>query len=135
MTKTKPDPVTRIQALARSFPALSGAPGVILPGIDPWDPDRLDAWAGEMVAHQAWGRRSAALFILSVWDNDQTWASGRFDPVWAMGKWADGDRAAFAAWAAAPWWSDGGNAVRRPRRDSREGRERFGRAGSGTKTP
>ena len=34
----------------------------------------------------------------------EVWQVGPFDVMAALGTWDDAHRAAFAAWAAAPWW-------------------------------
>ncbi|MBX9579619.1 MAG: hypothetical protein K2X87_04860 [Gemmataceae bacterium] len=92
--------VARIQALARSFPSLKDAPGV-----DPWDPDALDLWAAGRDGDAEWAGRLAAEFVLKVWDcAGLDRVSPRFDAVFGWYVWGPADRAAFRAWADAPFW-------------------------------
>lgn len=105
MPRKNTDPVQAIQALARSFPELARRPGT-----DPWDPAALDACALELVMHRRWGLRSAAQFVLGVWDRSRLW---RFEAVAAMAAWDLAARAAFLTWAEDPWWVEDGR-VRRP---------------------
>lgn len=56
-SKTK----TRIVALARTFPTLQTGP------LEPWDADKLDAWASGAAGTS--GSRHAAAFVLSVWNH------------------------------------------------------------------
>jgi hypothetical protein len=105
-------------ALARSFPTLADAP------LDPFDAEALDEWAASHVSH---GGLHAARFVLAVWSGhagrqtgrtretddgespwrielETWWLCGPFDAVDAMGTWDATHRAAFVAWATAPWW-------------------------------
>jgi len=84
-------PEQKISALALTFPALRGAPGVA-----PWNEDQLRDWLGVCSS----GERQAALFVLSVWNH----YDNKFDMHAAVSKWDDGNLAAFVAWARAPWW-------------------------------
>lgn len=94
----------KMSALAESFPTLLAAGYA---GIRPWDPLALDAHRGE--AH---GERCAIQFLLSVWNPETSaapkkrdrWKHGGFDLQEALGVWDDQHRAAFLAWASAPWW-------------------------------
>jgi hypothetical protein len=91
-------PEVKVQQLASAFPTLLGADG-----INPWDPNGLDAWAcGPAPGH---GARHAARFVLAVWNNDAEWECGRFDVVEALSVWGDGQRSVFLAWVLAPWWA------------------------------
>ena len=119
------DTRNRLAALARTFPGLaakySGRP---VPGIEPFDYDRLLSWANG--PEPGSGARWAALFILAVHRGralpylpDAADAKGNhrvaqealaevrecaFDVARAIGCWDDQHRQAFAAWAAAPWF-------------------------------
>lgn len=85
--------------LCASFHPLRGRPGT-----DPWDADlliralRRDDWTP--------ASRDCALFVLGVWNaaiaRDRP--ALRFDFVTAFGRWDAQNRAAFLAWAAAPFW-------------------------------
>ena len=90
--------LTPVQRLALTFPTLQDAPGVA-----PWNPAQLDAWAcGPAVTH---GSSAAARFILMVWNPSADWACGCFDLAEAMMCWDSRHRAAFAAWVVAdPFW-------------------------------
>ena len=83
--------------LAECFPCLIGRPGV-----RPWDPDALDAWADEngMTATELY----AARFILHVWDGKHAWKCGPFDLVDALDFWDETHRTAFVSWVLDPWW-------------------------------
>ena len=84
-----------IQELARSFPALRGAP------IEPFDAKALDAWAMSGVSDtEVW----AVQFVLSVYSPRATWACGHFDFMRAMKQWDDSNHQAFLTWAKDPWW-------------------------------
>ena len=56
--------------------------------------------------------RDCARFVLTVWSDDVIHAFdaqrddklGPFDAVRAMGRWDHPHQAAFATWAADPWW-------------------------------
>ena len=112
------DPFTQ---LCRSFPTLLRAPGIY-----PWDPHELDAWASGPASH---GGVYAARFVLAVWTGrmgkwsksrktpekdsfhgcwrfnlDTNWRCGPFDVVDAMGTWDEVHRGAFLTWAQKPWW-------------------------------
>lgn len=96
--------------LARTFPTLRReAP------IDPFDPEVLESFARGGACHSA---LVSARFVLSVWsgttgaldvgkkvaDRQWPWKCARFDLHEAFGVWDDEHRAAFLAWARAPWW-------------------------------
>ncbi len=61
---------SKISALAAQFPSLKTAPGV-----SPWDPDALNAWAATP-AHPGDQARWAARFILNLWDPSRGWSAG-----------------------------------------------------------
>jgi len=87
----------RMESLALSFHGLARASGV-----QPFDPEKLDAWAsGPAPGH---GALCAARFVLSVWNERAPWRSGHFDAMEALGCWDAEHRKAFVDWAAAPWW-------------------------------
>ena len=85
-----------MSVLAEEFPCLEGKPGV-----RPWQADRLDGWAAE---NATGAEQAAARFVLRVWNSRIPWLSGRFDLLEALGHWDEADRAAYARWAADPWW-------------------------------
>jgi hypothetical protein len=87
----------KIIQLALSFPALQcgTAEGYHRMGLRPWNPEMLKRWSRTASS----GERKAALFVLSVWNT-----ANKFDVHDALLTWDNGNRAAFAAWAAAPWW-------------------------------
>lgn len=87
----------RMATLAQSFPTLRDAPG-----IQPWDPERLDTWAvGPAPGHGAF---CAARFVLAVWNSTDEWQCGTFDVMEALACWDREHRAAFLEWAREPWW-------------------------------
>ena len=87
----------KMTALAALFPSLRDAPG-----LSPWDPRRLDAWATVAPNEAA---RHAARFVLGVFDDCEPWACGRFDVLRAVRAWDDEHRRAFAGWAILPWFA------------------------------
>jgi len=112
----------KMTALAQSFPTLE-----IAPGVEPFDPDRLDEWASSGAPSH--GALYAARFILAVWAGRAgrmgkarksrkkdgwhgewsfslvtPWRCGPFDVVDALGTWDWHHRNAFVAWAQGPWW-------------------------------
>lgn len=87
----------RMAELARTFPTLASVPGAA-----PFVPEVLDRWAAEGQAGR--GALWAARFLLQLWNQDHEWAAGPFDIVRALAAWDASHRAAFLAWAAAPWW-------------------------------
>lgn len=112
----------RMSDLALSFPTLKDAEGLY-----PFDATTFDAWACGPRCH---GARLAAQFILAIyhgrigklsdkprktpdkhtwwgvhrWNIDSHWRVGPFDVVGALSTWDAEHRAAFIAWASAPWW-------------------------------
>lgn len=86
-----------IVALAHTFPTLRPARG-----LEPWDPEELERWACGPVPGS--GALHAARFVLAVWNSNAPWACGGFDAVRALAAWDGAHQAAFAAWAARPWW-------------------------------
>jgi hypothetical protein len=91
------DVPSRMSRFAETFPLLFDRPGV-----RPWDPDALDAWAA--TSGCTWTERAAAQFVLSVYDQDRAWQCGPFVLHTALQRWDAEQRAAFALWASAPWW-------------------------------
>lgn len=86
-----------IISLALTFPTLRDAPGV-----NPWDPDRLAAWAKSAASS---GGRHAAAFVLGIYARALPSALGvPFDFHRAVETWDAEHLAAFQAWAADPWW-------------------------------
>lgn len=94
----RPEHLARVAALARTFPSLARVEHPRLAGLDPFDPDQLDNWAG--CTGPAY---FAALFILQVTSAGEHWESGTFNAVVAMLAWDEANRRAFLAWAAEPW--------------------------------
>jgi hypothetical protein len=89
---------TRIAQLARAFPCLRNAPG-----IEPWDANRLDDWAGS--GGSSHGEKCSARFVLAVWNPDHDWQSGKFDLMEALRVWDIHSHTSFLVWAADPWWA------------------------------
>ncbi len=111
----------QMEALAQLFPCFRSGSGDRLPGVMPWDPVRLvqSLNAGGCAASV----RHAALFLLSVWNNDD-WSDrqfcdpplkvrrrkgeirriGRFDINDAWACWDREHRAAALAWLINPFW-------------------------------
>jgi hypothetical protein len=82
--------------LARLFPMLANAPG-----IDPWEPRKLDKWA-----KTAWDEagQHAARFCLMVFNSHTKWKSGKFDMHAAWTKWDKNHREAAMAWLTHPFY-------------------------------
>ena len=93
-----------IVLLARAFHVLDNADG-----LDPWDPEKLYAFAS---ASESETTRHAVRFVLAVWNDDcipyldeaSESKLGAFNVVEAMARWDFANRAAFVTWAEAPWW-------------------------------
>lgn len=92
----------RMIDLALSFPTLERAEMQDPKYPGEFDPSVFARWAKKCATGS--GSRNAARFVLAVWNNTGTWGLGRFDVMDAMGSWDSVHRAAFAAWARAPWW-------------------------------
>lgn len=91
--------LSRVAALARTFPSLATAPVYAL--ADEFDPDAFDSWAS---SNDCTGQAFfAAQFILQVVSAGEHWETGTFNAVLAMLAWDEAHRAAFLAWARAPW--------------------------------
>ena len=86
----------KMTAFARTFPTMRNADGV-----DPWDAERLEAWAKGPLSH---GERVTARFLLSVWDPAHAWQLDPFDLMEALKIWDPAHHEAFLRWAADPWW-------------------------------
>lgn len=87
----------RMTALASRFPSLQRAPGV-----RPFDPERLDAWAAGPAPSS--GAVHAARFVLSVFNARAEWSCGPFSCALAHGTWDREHREAFAAWVDEGGW-------------------------------
>lgn len=85
----------RMLLLAASFPTLRGV-------LERWDPQALDAFTCGPAPGS--GAFHAARFVLSVFNAKAEWQCGRFDLHRALWSWDAEHRAAFMAWARAPWW-------------------------------
>lgn len=85
-----------MEKLAQSFPSLKRAPGVA-----PFDPAKLEAWACGPVPSS--GAAHAARFVLHVWNFRHSWKCGQFDLFAAINVWDEGHAKAFRAWAERPW--------------------------------
>ena len=97
----RPEHLARVADLSRTFPSLARVEHPRIAGLDPFDPDQLDNWAG---GNDCTGQAYfAALFILQVTSAGEHWESGTFNAVVAMLAWDEAHRRAFLAWAAAPW--------------------------------
>jgi hypothetical protein len=87
----------RMSALALSFPSLRQADGLA-----PWEPEPFARWMRSGAPGH--GAKCAGQFLLSVWNPSTRWKGGRFDLHEALAIWDEAHRAAFLAWARAPWW-------------------------------
>lgn len=87
----------KIAFVAQTLPCLRGVPGVA-----PWNPIALDAWATRSRPRPE--QHYAVQFLLSVWDSQSEWRSGRFDVMSALRVWDHQHREAFLSWARNPWW-------------------------------
>jgi hypothetical protein len=83
--------------IAERFRALRGVPGV-----RPFDPERLDAWAAGVARSET--SADCARFVLHVWNLNAEWKCGSFDAVRALARWDAEHRAAFLAWAGDPYF-------------------------------
>ena len=93
-------PEDKIFALLLTFPSLRWRAALEL---SKWNALRFDTWAADSgLSH---GERVTAQFVLAVWDPNHDWRCGRFSVMEALRLWDDGNRAAFLAWAADPWWA------------------------------
>jgi len=82
--------------LAGSFPGLREAPGV-----SPWAPEKLDAWAQTPgVTHS---QLHSARFVLHVWNHVTRWGCGAFNLGLALTSWDERETEAFKRWADEPW--------------------------------
>ncbi len=117
----RPVPRNNLLALAQSFPTLRDVPEQFFAprfngreiGFASHGAEHFAQWVREQGGA---GMRDAGLFVLSVWNTSTDWGEvcglrrddgptgGRFDPHRALGNWDPGHRAAFVAWAVAPWW-------------------------------
>lgn len=90
----------RMSKLAESFPALGR--WKMPPGVRPWDPAALLEQHGSM-SH---GEQLVVRFLIGVWGGgaEALWNMKPFDFFEAWGCWDDEQRAAFVAWARAPFW-------------------------------
>ncbi len=101
----------KMTALARTFPCFAvGGVKQNQPGIEPFDALLLEKHSGGLSS----GEMHAAHFLLSVFDPNwgRTDDMGRatlrphiFNMHDALGAWDHEYRAAFIAWANAPWWA------------------------------
>lgn len=89
----------KMTALAQTFPTLVGVPGV-----EPWEPDKLDEWlvtGGGVTA----GSAMAGRFVLHVWNSDaDTWKSGMFNLKDAMTRWDREHNQAMLDFLVNPFW-------------------------------
>ncbi len=82
----------RLVALLATFPALRDAPRTTTRELAVWNCSRGAEWA--------------VIFVLSVYNtrSAEWYGLPHFDLHKAMGRWDEGQRGAFAAWAVDPWW-------------------------------
>lgn len=90
----------RLDDLAFSFPSLYAAPGVY-----PWNPDKLDAWASGEVKYKHDPEVDeqglhAVRFVLSLEDAKRTWRVGAFNLTEAIELWDAPYFAAFQRWTS-----------------------------------
>lgn len=98
MTSDFVDIDTRIQELARTFPSLHRAPGVL----EQWSANALDEWAATVASS---GEKHSARFVLGVWNQYEEWRCGRFDLIEAVGTWDSRHHLAFMRWIEEPWFA------------------------------
>jgi hypothetical protein len=100
MEKTNNYP--RMTELARTFPTLGrfGDP----PGVEPFDAEVLHHWITTSGARTS-GNHHAVAFVLNVFNSPEWFKVMPFDVVHAFSCWDDEHRAAFLAWARAPWFA------------------------------
>jgi hypothetical protein len=96
MQTTELEPRAVMQALANQFPVLENAPG-----INDWNPEKLDEWAAGKASS---GERHAAAFVLRVWNYYNDWKVGQFDVMAALSTWDEENRRPFVEWARKPYW-------------------------------
>jgi hypothetical protein len=99
MTDSADNSYIRIGFVAQTLPCLQG-----VPGIAPWNAVTLDVWAVISRPKPSPAQHSAVQFLLSVWDPQSEWRSGRFDVMSALRVWDSQHREAFFNWARNPWW-------------------------------
>lgn len=87
----------RLSTFAETFPGLRGKMGV-----RPWQPGQIARWFGDSQAAGDTRGAHAARFVLEIAHPGSTF--GRFNAVQALREWDEPHRAAFLAWAQAPWW-------------------------------
>jgi hypothetical protein len=97
--KIDPYAYLSLSHLAHSFVSLEQADGV-----EPWDAERLDAWA--CAPNRSRSAVHAARFVLHVFDRAVAWRCGPFDVVDAVREWDAAHRDAFLVWVLRPWWPD-----------------------------
>jgi hypothetical protein len=90
------DHYPKMTKLCATFPALVG-----LPGTSPFDAEALHQHATSPAATS--GSVAATAFVLSVFNATHWRALLPFDVVHALSIWDTEHRAAFLAWATAPW--------------------------------
>ncbi len=86
----------RLMELALSFPTLASCP------LHAWDAGAFDDWAAEACFDPP--ARHAARFVLSLWNSDWPWKTGRFDATSAVAAWDRAHRVILVAWTLEPWW-------------------------------
>ena len=91
------EPAIIATEICRRFPALKNAPGV-----SPWKPLILDAWAASDAAST--GHRAVVRFVLAVWNgSEDTWQVGPFRPD-DLRDFDPASLEVFRAWAENPFW-------------------------------
>lgn len=85
--------------LAETFPSLNREFAGDVPGVAPWDPVLLDAWAFD--GGHGSGSVHAVRFLLGLWNGHVAWQCPSFDVFGAFACWDAEHRAAFLSWANA----------------------------------
>ena len=95
------DPMARLSSLAGEFPTLRETAAGLAPGVYPFDPDKLEAWARG--PEPGSGALHAVRFLLGVYAPRHGWTVGRFDVFKAVGVWDDEHMKVFRKWTKKPW--------------------------------
>lgn len=102
MTEFTSEPTSVWGLLALMFPVLAAhhVSGRSLPGIEPWEPAKLDDWVWESRSHS---ETHAVAFVLSMYDDSENWRCGKFNLYQAARYLSDSpDWLPIAVWAMDP---------------------------------
>ena len=88
---TTEERIERMQKIARLFPSLHNKKG-----IEPWDPEKLLAWAWRSGGDEQ--AKTSAKLLLTLWDTRRKWPWGRFDLIAALRTWDSDHRFGFSSY-------------------------------------